>query len=204
MRIRIIALLLALLGATTPAFAQDDISISTGIVGGGKYLGAKTADNQTTVPMAGVDSNGNSMLNAMSGKVAGLSIAKTPIAQAVAGGLELPVAGTGIEFTAYVPTFAATPVAGTNDLKPGLNVVPTAAASTAACFPAVLTPGVEFVILNPQAAAVRAKACGTPGVNGGAAGTYVTVAVQSRVTCVATSATNLQCSSEVVPTPAGP
>jgi len=204
MKTKILALLIALLGATTGALAQDDISISTGVVGGGKYLGAKTVDEQTTVPLTGVNASGNSMLNAMSGKAAGLSIAKTPIAQAVAGGLELPVAGTGIDFTAYVPTFAATPAAGTNDLKPGLNVVPTAAANTAACFPAVLTPGVEFVILNPIANAVRAKACGTPGVNGGAAGTYVTVAVQSRVTCVATSATNLQCSSEVVPTPAGP
>lgn len=67
MRNKIIALLIALLGATAPGFAQDDISTSTGIIGNGRLLGAKTYDGQTTVGILGIDSNGNTIIKALSG-----------------------------------------------------------------------------------------------------------------------------------------
>lgn len=61
-------LLFTLLLIPLIALAQDDISISTGIIGGGKLLGAKTADNQTTVGILGIDSSGNTVIKALSGK----------------------------------------------------------------------------------------------------------------------------------------
>lgn len=64
---RIIALLIALLGATSASFAQDDISQSTGIIGNGRLLGAKTYDGQTTVGILGIDSSGNTIIKALSG-----------------------------------------------------------------------------------------------------------------------------------------
>ncbi len=62
----LIAVLLAL--NTGVVFAQDDISLSVGIVGNGKKLGAKTYDGQTTVGVLGIDSGGNTALSALSGE----------------------------------------------------------------------------------------------------------------------------------------
>ncbi len=105
----------------------------------------------------------------------------------------------------YVPTFAATPAAGTNDLKPGkFNAVPTAAANAAACLPSVPVAGQVVEGFNTMANAVRVKACGTPGINGGASGTYFPVAAATYFKCVADTATNWNCGSLAVPTPAGP
>ena len=61
-----IAFLLALFLAV-PAFAQDNIDVGH-IVGGGKYLGGRTVDNQTIVPMIGIDKNGNTSISALSGE----------------------------------------------------------------------------------------------------------------------------------------
>ncbi len=66
MRIKILALLVALLGATTGAVAQDDISLGY-IIGNGRLLGAKTADGQTTVGILGIDSNNNTVVKSLSG-----------------------------------------------------------------------------------------------------------------------------------------
>lgn len=70
--------------------AEDDISIATGIVGGGKFLGAKTSDNMTTVPVLGIDASSNTQLNALSGKTAVISIAKTPAATFSSTGSTIP------------------------------------------------------------------------------------------------------------------
>lgn len=53
---------------STLALTEDDISISTGIIGGGKLLGAKTYDNNTTVGIIGIDSSGNTTVKSLSGK----------------------------------------------------------------------------------------------------------------------------------------
>ena len=184
--------------------AQDDISISTGIVGNGKYLGGKTADGQTTVPMLGIDANGNTVQNALSGKASIMAVAKTPIAQADASGLSLVGSGAGIKYHAYVPTLAATPAAA-NQYRPGLNVVPTNAANNAAFLgAATITPGEEFIITNNAGAAVRVKASGGATLNGATAGGYISVANLATVICRSASTTNQTCEQPVIPTPAGP
>lgn len=127
----------------------------------------------------------------------------TTIGDVTATGITLG-AGLGFNVPVYVPTFAATPAAGTNDIKKGFNAIPTAAANTAACLPAVPVAGDVFEGMNTMANAVRVKACGTPGINGAAAGTYLTVAAATYFRCTASSATAYQCGTLAVPTPAGP
>jgi len=129
--------------------------------------------------------------------------ANTPIADVNQNGITMQ-AGKGIGVPVNVPTFAATPAAGTNDIKKGFNAIPTAAANTAACLPAVPVAGDVFEGINTMANSVRVKACGTPGINGGAAGTYFPVATQTYFRCTASSATAYQCGTLVIPTPAGP
>ena len=72
-------IILALLLLPMLALAQDDISAGD-VIGNGRYLGAKTVDGQTTVPVLGVDSSGNTAVNALSGKSVILSADKTAVA----------------------------------------------------------------------------------------------------------------------------
>lgn len=104
----------------------------------------------------------------------------------------------------YVPTLAATPVAGTNKFNIGLNVVPTAAASTAGLLPTPIAAGQEVIVVNPMANAVRIKAGGTNTINGSAAGAYIGSAAASITRCESLSTSAWQCGSLAVPTPAGP
>lgn len=132
-----------------------------------------------------------------------LVAANTPVAVVSSTGITL-AAGMGVGMPVYVPTMAATPAAGTNNIKKGFNAIPTAAASTAACLPAVPVAGDVFEGTNNSGAAVRIKACGTPGINGAAAGTYFPVAIAAYFKCVATTATRYDCGTLAIPTPAGP
>lgn len=114
-------------------------------------------------------------------------------------------AGAGRVLAPYVPTMASTPVAGTNFVAPGLSVVPTAAANTAAFIgPATPVPGQEFIVSNNSGAAVRLKAAGGATLNGATAGGYISVASLATVQCFTQSATNQVCLQPVIPTPAGP
>lgn len=113
-------------------------------------------------------------------------------------------AGAGPRLPVYVPTLVSTPVAGTNDIKIGFNAIPTVAANAAACLPQVPTAGDVAEGRNIGANTVRVKACGTPGINGAASGTYIPVATQAYFKCAAESATAWACGTFVVPTPAGP
>lgn len=184
-------ILITILVVASAAIAQDDISINPQPIGGGKYLGARTSDNQTTVPVLGIDQNGDTAINSMSGRSVEVSVAKTPVAYF--GG------------PAFVPTMAATPVAGTNFFRPGPNVIPTAAANTAA-FLGAATPvvGQEFIITNNSGASVRAKASGGATLNGAVAGGYIVIANLATVRCRTASLTNQTCEQPVIPTPAGP
>jgi hypothetical protein len=103
-----------------------------------------------------------------------------------------------------VPTMAATPVAGVNVFSPGVNVVPTAAANTAALLPATPVPGQVFTIINNGPNAVRVKAGGAAAINGGAAGNYISVATLQQAECVTIGAAAHNCALKTVPTPAGP
>ena len=125
------------------------------------------------------------------------------------GDLALPssltfTAGQGVRLPTYVPTMAATPVAGTNMFKVGLNVVPTAAANTAALLDATPTPGNTYVIYNSGANSIRIKGGGATTINGATAGGYVVLATLQSAVCRVTSASNANCILEVAPTPAGP
>lgn len=60
----LIAVFLAL---NTTAYAQDDISQGTGIIGNGRLLGAQTYDGQTIVGVLGIDAAGNTKLNSLLG-----------------------------------------------------------------------------------------------------------------------------------------
>lgn len=107
---------------------------------------------------------------------------------------------------AYVPTMAATPVAGTNMVVPGINVVPTAAANTAA-FIGAATPvaNQRFTVINNSGAAIRLKASGGATLNGATAGGYISVANLATVECITMPGlTNQVCMQPVIPTPAGP
>lgn len=133
------------------------------------------------------------------------NVAGTPVAVLNQTGLRFQTgSGAGQGQAVYVPTFAATPAAGTNDIKKGFNAIPTAAANTAGCLPAVPVVGDTFEGFNTGPNAVRVKACGTPGINGAAAGTYIPVAAATYFRCVANTATAYQCGTLAVPTPAGP
>ena len=114
-------------------------------------------------------------------------------------------AGANAQLTGYVPTLVATPVAGTNVFQPGLNIVPTVAANTAAFIgPATPVPGQQFTIVNTGPNAVRAKAAGGATLNGATAGGYIAIASLATVDCVTTSTGNQSCRQPVIPTPAGP
>lgn len=106
---------------------------------------------------------------------------------------------------AAVPTMVSTPVAASNFFSPGLNVVPTAAANTAAFLGAATpVPGQQFRIYNSGPNAVRVKAGGAATMNGATAGGYITLATLATVDCQTTSATSQICLQPVIPTPAGP
>lgn len=60
--------LVVVFGSLFSAAAQDNISQGTGIIGNGRFLGAKTVDGQTTVPVLGVNSSGNTEIGTLSGK----------------------------------------------------------------------------------------------------------------------------------------
>lgn len=97
----LIKLLTAIVCLPILAMAQDDISQNTGVVGNGRYLGAQTSDAQTIVPVLGVNKDGNTEINALSGKEVVVSVAKTPVSRQgssgttfIYGGYE-SVAGAG-------------------------------------------------------------------------------------------------------------
>lgn len=129
----------------------------------------------------------------------------TPVASVDSSGFTFASPGQGIAVPTYVPTLAATPVAGTNIFNYGLNVVPTNAANNAGLLHATPVPGKPpYVIVNAAGAAIRVKAGGTATLNGATAGGYISVASLASVRCYATSTSNYNCEQPVIPTPAGP
>lgn len=127
----------------------------------------------------------------------------TPVAKVNSSGIR-SYAGFGLNGDIYVPTPAATP-ATSNQIKPGLNAVATAAANVA-MYIGDPTPvaGQAFTFINGAGNAVRLKAAGGATLNGATAGGYIVVAVGATVQCYTQSATNQVCLQPVIPTPAGP
>lgn len=122
--------------------------------------------------------------------------ANTPSAKfqsGTSGGLNFPIAGYGLGFTAYVPTPALTPAAGTNDLKIGLNVFPTAAANAGALLPASPTAGDVIDIVNSGPNTVQVWPGSGDTINQGTANQHVGVTTLLSVRCVALSAAAWNC-----------
>lgn len=99
-------ILLCLLVFVPSAFTEDDVQIGF-IIGGGQYLGAKTADNQTTVPTIGIDADGNTTINTLSGKTVDLSFGKTDAYNFSSTGATLPALTTTYEAVAGAGTTVA-------------------------------------------------------------------------------------------------
>lgn len=113
-------------------------------------------------------------------------------------------ADSGITISPLTAVAAATPVAGTN--KAGrLTIFPTAALNAAVLLPAGPEDGAYFDGCNQGANAQRLKADGALGINGAAAGTYITIPTFGCYRCIydGTRLTWL-CGTLTVPTPAGP
>lgn len=115
---------------------------------------------------------------------------------------------TGLSYgPGYVPTLAATPVIGTNSFLPGLNVIPTNAASNAAFLGANATPvpGECYKIINAAGAAEFIKVAGGATLNGAQAGGKISIAsLAEDDCCYSNPATNAVCTQPVIPTPSAP
>ena len=193
---------------TSSAYAQGRSDIDTGLpLGNGRWLSSRGSNSLVEHQILRSTSGDDTELNAPTGEDIRLSSGATPIAIVnTSKGLAFQAAGQGVTFSAFVPTMVATPVAGTNIFKPGLNVVPTAAANTAA-FLGVATPvvGEHFIINNSNSAnAIRIKAAGGATLNGATAGGYISLAALGTVECYTASSSNQVCQQPVIPTPAGP
>lgn len=191
----------------------------------GSWLKSRNAADNADLNLLRADTSDNTELNVASGKTLNLSVAGTPVSSmaatgalttgagitattgnitSTAGSFIVSAAGQGYRLAAYVPTFAATPVAGTNLIAPGLNVAPTAAANTAAMFAATPVVGTQYRIFNSGPNTVRLKGGGATTINGATAGGYIALATLTSASCVVTAASNINCSLEAAPTPAGP
>jgi hypothetical protein len=194
----LIAVLLAL---NTSAHAQGTDKATGFPLPNGYFATCLSSDN-IEQDVIGCDVSNNTEITAPSGKDIELLIAGTKIAEVNSTGIDFE-AGKGIDLPVYVPTPVATAVAGTNDVKAGsFNAIPTAAANTAMCLPTVPEAGDVVEGFNEGPNTTRVKACGTPGINGGAAGTFIPIATMTYFKCVARSTTAWQCGTLAVPTPA--
>lgn len=195
----------------SPAQAEAIVALGS-LLANTEYVQFANQAGSGIIDALTVNGTDDTELNADTGDLIHLAVAKTPIAiMGVSGFTTLPIAGNAsvaadksFVFAASVPTMASTPIAGTNDFKLGLNVIPTAAANTAALLPTPVAANVSASMINSGPNAVRVKAGGTNTINGSAAGAYIPLATMARVDCFAESATNWRCGSAVVPTPAGP
>lgn len=183
----------ALLFATT-AFAQE-ISQDTGIIGNGRMLGAKTADSQTTVGVLGIDADGNTQHNAMSGEVHEFSIGNTTVATLDSNGAvpsTLPAVIT--------PMTSITPVAGAA-LAARVSIMATAAPTFAiVMLPAATSnPNKSFGVYNKSASPLLFHLNGvasTDSINAAAAGTPYSCATGKFCDCRVIGAGTYMCVSQ--------
>lgn len=102
-------------------------------------------------------------------------------------------------------TAAATPVAGTNDAKGNLVIIPTVAANAACILPTPAQVGIQKLIVNTGGNTVRIKAGGTNTINGATAGGWLPITASGLMDCESTSTTNWACDNvRAAPTPQGP
>jgi len=188
-----VSMALAMIFVSASAFAQDDISREDSYIGNGQYLGAKTTDGQTIVPVLGVDSSSNTQLNALSGKSVILAVNKTAA---------VTVTSTGVTLPALTTTYEAVAAAGT-------TVSDAAALSGTKYVHQVTgadgTKGVKFVtatpvgsvqfILNTTAGVLKVYGEAGSTVNGGSADAAFTALTGVKpIICIKTAALTYICS----------
>jgi hypothetical protein len=174
------------------AFAQDDIDISD-VIGGGKYLGARTADNQTIVPVLGLDSSNNSQVNALSGKSVILSAAKTPVASFSSTGSTIPPLVTTYEVVAGAGTTVADAAAlsGTKYV----HQVTGANGTVGVKFVTATPVGSVQIILNTTAGVLKVYGESGSTVNGGSAdAAFSALTGVKPIICIKTAALTYICS----------
>lgn len=180
------------------------------VVGNNTFIKGRNQANSADINILKVDATDDTVLNADSGDTVKVSVANTPVANFPpidANGFTADltfVAGTTIRNVPYVPTMAATPVAGTNAFSIGVNAIPTAAANTAALMPTPIAAGQKLIAINTGPNAVRLKPGGTNTINGGSAGAYIPLATLLIAECESLSTSAWQCGTKTIPTPAGP
>lgn len=121
---------------------------------------------------------------------------------AAGGNIVFNKAGSNVIQAVYAPVFASTPVAGTNQILPGFNVVPaTTTANHIALLPATPVPGTTFRIWNASASTVKIQAGGSATMNGASTGSrLINLATLLSMDCLATTS-NYACTLNVNPTP---
>lgn len=176
--------LVVLLAVVSTAYAQDDISISTGIIGNGKYLGAKTTDGQTTVGVLGVDANGKTAINGLGGVI--LQANKTP-------GAQIAYPSTNV-ITPAVTAAAYTPNTGYT-MSSRFNSVATAAPTLVAVQLPVATSylGQTFEFYNEGASPALIIPVLGNSINALAAGTPLSCATTKSCECTARYNTRFVC-----------
>lgn len=179
----------------TLALAQDNIDIGH-IVGGGKMLGGRTADNQTIVPMVGIDSSGNTRHEALSGKTHQMVIGGTPVAQIDSSGQMV----SPVQPAVITPMTALTPVAGAA-LSARVSIMATAAPTLAiVMLPAATSSANEAVgLYNKSASPVlmhNSGVVGTDVINGLGAGTPYSCATGKFCDCRVIGTGSLMCVSQ--------
>lgn len=129
--------------------------------------------------------------------------AGTPVANVDATGIN-PAEGFGITDNVYSVVVAATAVAGTNQLKPGMNIPgATATANHLALIGSATTiPGAKYEFYNASAASLKLKAPAGVTLNGATASGTLVVAAKISATCIVVSATDIDCRLNVNPTAA--
>lgn len=132
-----------------------------------------------------------------------LVAAGTPVAEIVANGVTFPE-GKGVIDKVTTAVFAATAVAGTNVLVPGMNIPGATATANHLVLvgSATAIPGAKYEFYNDSASTLKLKAPSGITLNGATAGGTLLVATRISATCIVTSATNIDCRLNVNPTPA--
>lgn len=188
------------------AISEDDVDINF-IIGNGRYLGAKTVDSQTTIPVLGVDASGNTQVNSLSGKSVSLAVAKTPAVSFDADSLDpvqdvvFPAAKMVVYPVPAVITPATsypTPAAGTL-LTEKVTLIATAGPTAQFVELARATPvsgSKEYVLINESANPVQMVPRQGSSVNALAAGTPYACTTGKECSCRRVGADRYWCSSK--------
>lgn len=187
LKILVVSLLLA------SAAAAQDISISTGIVGSNQFLGAKTPSNQATVPVLGIDSGNDTVVNSLSGE---------NIEFAAGGTTYATLTSTTANFPSLTTTYEAVAAAGSTVADAGalsgtkfVHQVTGADGTKGVKFVTATPVGSIQIILNTTAGVLKVYGESGSTVNGGSADAAFTALTGVKpIICIKTAALTYICS----------